>query len=113
MLINSAFMSMDTNQSPENNMTEITKDVIKKTPLTRASGLIIIVGTVILLFALAYSKIPFAQEGVSLTQAQLSGIIITDVIFMISGVVLYMLPEIIQSFMDVFQSNKKSKKKKK
>ncbi|ANY67962.1 hypothetical protein BBD42_16890 [Paenibacillus sp. BIHB 4019] len=71
--------------------------VAKKTTFTKGTGLMFLVCLAILAFILAYSKIPFIQQSVSLDKEDLRFTFITTVCFMIVFAGLYMLPEIIQN----------------
>jgi hypothetical protein len=85
----------------EDNVTSITKEIIKKSVFTKGSSIFLLVGLIIMIFILGYSKVPFIQANISLDKADLQRAFWYDVLFMTIGAALFFLPEIIQKFRDI------------
>jgi cell division protein FtsW (lipid II flippase) len=81
---------------PQKEFNELSKSVVEKIPFTKGTGLVCGIALIILGFILAYSKIPYIQESVSLTQADLRTCFWVVVITAIILSILFIAPEIIK-----------------
>lgn len=109
MLINPLIMSVPEPEqnkpsgNPADQLAELAKLALQKTALTKGSGLVLVIGIVILIFILLYSLIPSVQRSVPfLTPDDIRIAFWADIAFMIVLSTLFFLPEIIKKFKDAF-----------